>query len=165
MTDTLAILLRVAGVGLILLAVLHVPIGRRLKWREEASLLSPVNASIFRVHTFFICLVLVMMGLPCLLDPSVFLEGSRAGAWLAWSFSVFWAVRLYFQWFVYPIDLWRGKKMETIVHASFTAVWLSLALLFAVCGMSQADALKASARSSPNTKQAIKNPGSTPPFR
>lgn len=138
MIETLAILLRVAGAGLILLAGLHVPIGRRLKWREEALLLSPVNAAIFRVHAFFICVVLVMMGLPCLVDPSVFLERSRASSWLAWSFSVFWSIRLFVQWFVYPRDLWRGKRMETIVHGWFTVLWFSLAVLFAVCGAWQA---------------------------
>lgn len=125
--------------------------------------MSPVNASIFRVHTFFICFELVMMGLPCLVDPSVFLENSRAGAWLAWSFSVFWTTRLFFQWFVYPADLWRGKKLETIVHASFTALWLSLAVLFAVCGVWQTAWVRVSARSSPNAKQVIENPDSRSP--
>ena len=137
MKDALTVLLRVAGVGLILLAWLHVPIGRRLKWREDAARLSVVNASIFRVHTFFICFTLVMMGMPCLLEPSVFLETSDAGAWLAWSFSAFWATRLFFQWYVYPRDLWRGKRTETVVHAWLTIVWLSLATLFAACGMWQ----------------------------
>ena len=137
MSETLSLLLRIAGAGLILLAGLHVPIGRHLKWREEAARLSLVNASIFRVHTFFICLVLVMMGLPCLLDPLVFLQSSRAGAWLAWSFSAFWTIRLFFQWFVYPKELWRGKRMETLVHAWFTLVWISLAALFALCGLWQ----------------------------
>src|SRR5690349_4280776 len=112
MSETLPILLRIAGAGLILLAVVHVPIGRHLKWREEGSRMSLVNASIFRVHTCFICFVLVMMGLPCLLDPAAFLQRSRAGAWLAWSFSAFWATRLYFQWFVYPWNLWSGKRFE-----------------------------------------------------
>ena len=137
MIETLAILLRVAGAGLILLAGLHVPIGRHLKWHEEGARMSLVNASIFRVHAIFICLVLVMMGLPCLLDPSVFLESSRAGAWLAWSFSVFWSIRLFFQWCVYPRDLWRGKRMETLLHVWFTFVWAYLAVLFAVCGLWQ----------------------------
>ena len=41
MTETLTILLRVAGTGLILLAGLHVPIGRHLKWREEGARLGP----------------------------------------------------------------------------------------------------------------------------
>ena len=67
-----------AGAGLILLAILHIPIGRHLKWREDVAQLTPVNASIFHVHNFFICVVLVMMGLPCLFDPMTFLEKSRA---------------------------------------------------------------------------------------
>ena len=134
MIETLINLLRVAGVGLILLAGLHLPIGRYLKWREEGARLSLVNASIFRVHTFFICFLLVMMGLPCLLDPLVFLESSRAGTWLTWSYSVFWTTRLFFQWFVYPSELWRGKKMETIAHVWVTIVWIYLSALFTVCG-------------------------------
>jgi hypothetical protein len=137
MMEKLTILLRLAGAGLILLAGLHWPIGRHLKWREEGARLSLVNASIFRVHTFFICLVLVIMGLPCLLDPAIFLEHSRAGAWLAWSFSVFWMIRLLFQWFIYPWELWRGKRMETIVHVLCTFVWGLLSALFALCGLSQ----------------------------
>jgi hypothetical protein len=137
MKDALTVLLRVAGAGLILLAWLHLPIGRHLKWCEDAARLSPVNAAIFHVHTFFICLVLVMMGLPCLLEPAVFLETSGAGGWLAWSYAAFWITRLFFQWFVYPRDLWRGKRMETIVHAWLTIVWVSLAALFAACGMWQ----------------------------
>ena len=137
MVEILSILLRIAGLGLILLAGLHVPIGRRLKWREEGARLTLVNASIFRVHTFFICFVLVMMGLPCLLAPSIFLENSHASNWLTWSFSVFWTVRLFFQWFVFPWELWRGKRMETVVHVWFTFVWASLSVLFAVCGLWQ----------------------------
>ena len=130
-------LLRIAGVGLILLALVHIPIGKHLSWREDCARLTPVNASIFHVHTLFICLVLVMMGLPSLLDPAVFLERSRAGAWLSWSFAVFWTIRLYCQWFVYGADLWRGKRLETAVHWVFSSLWLSLAALFAACGFWQ----------------------------
>ena len=138
MIDILNILLRIAGAGLILLAILHIPMSRRLNWREDGGRMSPVNASIFRVHTWFICFVLVMMGLPCLLEPGAFLEASRAGAWMAWSFSGFWILRLFFQWFVYPRELWSGKRMETILHVWFTIVWASLAMLFATCGLWQA---------------------------
>ena len=137
MIEVLTILLRIAGAGLLLLAVLHVPIGKQLKWSEDAKRLTPVNAAIFHVHTFFICVVLVMMGLPCLLEPGIFLEKSRAGVWLSWSISGFWTLRLYFQWFVYQADLWRGKRMETVVHVWFTIVWSALALLFAACAMLQ----------------------------
>lgn len=142
MIELLEILLRIAGAGLIALALLHLPIGQRLNWRDDVSRLSSVNASIFHVHTFFICLVLVLMGAPCLLDPQVFLAPSRAGSWLAWSISFFWVARLYCQWFVYQADLWRGKRMETTVHWLFTCIWTLLAGLFTACGCVQAGWLR-----------------------
>lgn len=142
MIETLSMPVRVAGAVLILLAGLHVPIGRHLKWREESERLSPTNAAIFHVHTFFICFVMMMMGLPCLAEPSIFLEKSHAGAWLAWSFSTFWAIRLFVQWFVFPKELWRGKRLETVVHICFSVIWTALSALFTACGFCQAGWLK-----------------------
>lgn len=137
MTSALAVLLRVAGSVLLLLAALHAPISRRLKWRQESLRLSPVNAAVFRVHALFICLMLVLMGLPCIADPWVFLERTRAGAWLAWTFAAFWAARLYVQWFVFPQSLWRSQRFEAQIHIIFTAIWLFLAGLFSACGARQ----------------------------
>lgn len=138
MIGILNILLPTAGAGLLLLAILHLPIGKKLKWAEDARKLTPVNQSIFHVHTFFICLVLVLMGLPCLLEPAIFLNPTRAGAWMSWSFAVFWLIRLYFQWFVYQSELWRAKPLETAVHVWFTLVWAAIAGLFTTCGLWQA---------------------------
>jgi len=90
MISLLPILLRIAGGGLILLALLHIPIGRKLRWSEDSRNLTPVNAAVFQVHTFFICLVLGLMGLPCLMEPAVFLTPTRAGTWVSWSFATFW---------------------------------------------------------------------------
>jgi len=133
MIEVLTILLRLAGGGLILLAILHIPIGRRLKWKEDAKNLSPENEQIFHVHAFFVCLCLVLMGLPCLVAPEIFIEPSAAGRWLAGSLAAFWTVRLYCQFFVYRADLWRGKRLETFMHWWFSVVWLSLAALFGAC--------------------------------
>lgn len=125
-----------------LLAVLHVPIGHHLHWREEAARLSPVNADIFRVHALFICLVLVGMGLPCLLEPSVLIERSRAGVWASWLLTGFWASRLYCQWFVYRRELWRGRRFETAIHWIFTGVWTALTVLFTLCAIRQSGWLR-----------------------
>lgn len=138
MIDVLPILLRIAGAGLILLAFLHIPIGRQLGWREDGKKLQAANEAIFHVHTFFICLLLVIMGLPCLLEPTIFLTPTRAGAWISWSFAGFWTLRLYFQHFVYPASLWRGKRLETILHGVFTLIWIALSALFTACGALQA---------------------------
>ena len=138
MTSLLEPALRVAGAGMIALALLHVPIARRLGWQEDARRMSPVNAAVFRVHAFFICLVLVGMGLPCLVEPGVFLERSRAGAWASWGGAAFWGARWWCQWFVYPAELWRGKPLETRLHRVFTALWIALTAVFTLCGLRQA---------------------------
>jgi hypothetical protein len=142
MISALTILLRLAGAGLILLAIMHWPIAKELNWREELKRLSPTNRSIFYVHNFFICVLLVIMGLPCLLDPGVFLENTRASAWLTWSFCGFWALRLYCQFFVYQPVLWRGKRRETALHYGFSCAWLGLVLLFGACGLWQKGVLQ-----------------------
>jgi hypothetical protein len=138
MSETLLIPLRITGAGLILLAILHVPIGRKLMWREQAARMSPENEAIFHVHAFFICVLLVMMGLPSLLEPSVFLEKSRAAMWVSWLVCGFWFLRLYCQWFVYGSNLWRGKRLETVMHFWFTAVWIWLVVVYGACGALQA---------------------------
>ncbi len=81
MIEILSFLLRFAGLGLILLAFLHIPMTTRLKWKEDAALMSQLNEAVFHVHTFFICMTVIAMGLPCLLDPGVLLEKSRAALW------------------------------------------------------------------------------------
>lgn len=142
MNEFLTILLRVAGAGLVSLAFLHIPIGRTLKWKEDGRKLSSVNEQIFHVHTFFLCLIILLMALPCLFMPSVFLTKSPAGLWVAASFTLFWATRLYFQFFIYRADLWRGKHMETVMHYLFALVWLTLTALFGACVAVQLDWLR-----------------------
>ncbi len=134
MIDVLAPCLRVAGAGLLALAILNIPLARKLRWREESARMSPFTASVFLVHAFFIGLVLVAMGLPCLLDPHALLDGSRAAGWGCWSMAAFWTARLWCQWFVYRPAWWRGKRLETFLHWWSTAAWLYLAALFTVCG-------------------------------
>ena len=137
MIDTLAILLRLAGAGLIGLAFLHIPMATKLKWRDDAAKMSRLNEAVFHVHTIFICLVLVAMGLPCLLDPGVLLEKTRAGAWGAWTLCLFWAYRLWCQWFTYKPAWWKGLRFETSMHWLFSGVWLFLSVLFGLCGAVQ----------------------------
>jgi hypothetical protein len=137
MNEILSLLLRVAGAGLILLAFAHIPIGKILKWKEDGRKLSPVNEQVFHVHTLFLCLIIFLMGLPCLLAPSILLEKSPAGLWVTGSFAVFWAARMYSQFFIYRSDLWRGKRLETFVHFLFAIIWISLAFLFGLCAAIQ----------------------------
>lgn len=122
--SVLEILLRIAGASQIVLALAHLSFGRRFDWRNELARLSLLNRQIFQVHCFFICLVLVLMGLLGLCAPAALLERSRLGLLVAAGLTVFWGARLWMQWFVYDASLWRGKRFETAAHAAFSVLWM-----------------------------------------
>jgi hypothetical protein len=128
---SLALHLKLAGLGLILLAFAHLAFPRRFQWREELARLSPLNRQMFQVHVFFIALVLVLFGgLSLFLTEALLLPGPLSRA-VVGSFVLFWALRLYVQLFVYDRALWRGHRFNTVVHVCFTAFWAYLVGVYA----------------------------------
>src|SRR4051812_23097675 len=69
----LDLLLRMAGVSLIVLSLFHALLWRVLAWDREMGRLSPLNARVFAVHTFFIAFVLGALGLLSLTKPQLLL--------------------------------------------------------------------------------------------
>ncbi len=128
--STLALLLRITGVGMIALAIAHRPIARRLDWKKDVKQLAPTNEAIFHSHLFFLCLALVLLGTALLFDAGAFVERSRLGQWIAGMLLVFWSFRLYRQWFGFPQSLWRGKRLETRIHFVFTVIWIAVVSVF-----------------------------------
>ena len=124
--------LQSAGAAQILLALSHLAFPRRFRWREELSRLSQMNREMFRVHTLFVALTVLLMGVPMLIDPGAWLERTRLGTWAAIGFTVFWGIRLVIQWFGYSSELWRGRRFETWVHIAFTLLWTAFTTLGAV---------------------------------
>jgi hypothetical protein len=119
----LTLLLRLTGLSQLVLASTHLYFARRFNWREEARRMMRLNEQIFHVHTFFICLILVMMGLLSSMAPEALLQPSLLGRWVDSGLALFWLARLVCQWFVYDSELWRGKTPETVVHVIFTFTW------------------------------------------
>lgn len=131
MTITLLLwAIRICGVGQLVLAPLHLAFAKRLRWKEEAGRMSPVNETIFHVHTLFVCFALVLFGAVSLVDPAALLAPQAAARWLTGGIAVFWALRLYCQFFVFRSGLWRGKRFETAMHAVFTLSWTGLAAVY-----------------------------------
>ena len=118
--------LRIAGALQILLALLHLAFPKRFKWKEELARLSPLNRQIFLVHTFFICVVLTLIGALSLLAANTLLEPSRLSRLVLGGFATFWGLRLLCQFFVYDASLWRGQRFNTVMHALFSLLWLYL---------------------------------------
>jgi len=129
--------LRIAGALLLGLAALHVPIAWRLRWREELTKVSYLTRQIFWVHTGFIVLLLIMMGLLGLAFAPMLTAPSGLARIVLSGLAAFWAVRLYTQWFVYDRAHWRGDRFNTCVHFAMTGLWAYLAGVFAWAAWNQ----------------------------
>jgi hypothetical protein len=127
---TLELHLRVVGLLLVSLAGLHVFFPRRFHWREEFARISLLNRQIFYVHCFFLALVLALIGLLCLLAPAALTQPTLLAQLLLAGLTLFWALRLAFQWFVYDRRLWLGQPFNTLVHFLFTGLWLYFTSVF-----------------------------------
>ncbi len=121
--------LKVTGFVLLLLGLLHIIFPRYFKWKSELAPLSLINRQLMEVHTFFIALVVLLMGLLCLTTTSADWS-TPMGKLIAIGFAAFWIIRLVFQFLYYSPALWRGKRFETIVHVGFSLLWVYLSTLF-----------------------------------
>ena len=127
----LTIQIEVAGGLLVVLALLHAAFPRYFRWQHELAPLGLLTRQIMYVHTFFVALMVLLMGLLCLSSSSELL-GTRLGHRVALGMAVFWLARLLVQFFGYSPALWRGKRFETGVHLLFSLLWAYLTGLFAV---------------------------------
>ena len=121
--------LNIIGVVLIVLGLVHVIFPKYFRWKEELQQLSLINKQMMEVHTFFIALVVVLMGILCLTSANELIESSL-GKNIALGLGIFWGFRLFVQLFIYSSKLWKGKVFETIVHIVFTCLWLYLTIVF-----------------------------------
>jgi hypothetical protein len=129
--ETLLLHLRVAGVLLALLVVVHAFVPGRLRWGEELPRLSLVNRQIFEVHTFFIVLVLALSSTLLLTSSDALLAPSRLSRALLLGLTIFWGLRMLMQWFYYSPALWRGNRFNTVAHCVFSSVWVYMTATFA----------------------------------
>lgn len=69
------------------------------------------------------------MGLLCL-TSGYDLTHTALGHRICLGLGVFWGIRLFFQFFVYDAQLWRGKTLETIIHILFSGMWMYFTFVF-----------------------------------
>lgn len=111
------------------LALIHVIFPKYFNWKEELKPLSLINRQMMTVHTFFIALVVFMMGLLCL-TSSIELIETKLGKTISLGLGIFWSIRLFIQFFGYSSELWKGKTFETTVHILFSLFWTYLSVVF-----------------------------------
>jgi hypothetical protein len=117
------------GVLLIILAFVHIIFPKYFKWKQELKSLSLINQQMMTIHTFFIALVVFLMGLLCLISATE-LADTKLGKTISLGLAIFWTIRLIVQFFGYSPQLWKGKTFETIVHILFSAFWVYINIIF-----------------------------------
>lgn len=119
----------IAGILLVLLAALHATFPKYFKWEAELLPLSLINRQMFYIHTFFIALSLLLMGLLCI-TSAYELASTPLGKKVSLGLALFWIARLAIQFFGYSSELWKGKKFETAIHVIFSLLWFYFCWVF-----------------------------------
>ena len=120
---------KIVGVSLIGLSLIHILFPTYFNWKEELKNLSLMNRQMMKVHTFFIGLVVFLIGALCLHSHEDLIN-TKLGKTISLGIGVFWFIRLCFQIFIYSGKLWKGKRFETTVHIIFTIFWIYLTIIF-----------------------------------
>jgi len=124
--------LKIVGTLLVLLGVAHCYFPKRFGWKDELARLSLLNRQIFLVHTFFIALTLVLMGSITALYAKALLEPSPVNRAILACAAIFWACRLFVQFFVYDSKLWKGNAFNTWMHVLFSCFWIYLVATYSI---------------------------------
>ena len=123
-TAALELHLRTVGVLLLAIAALGVYVHRYFGWGAEIQRLTLLTRQVFVIHSAFVTVVLVMLGLllachaPALLAPGPLPRALLVGL------LVMWSARMLAQWFFYDPRLWRGNRLHTFMHVLFSAIYL-----------------------------------------
>ena len=121
--------IQIIGVAFIFLGAVHVIFPKYFKWKTELKKLSLINKELMEVHTFFVALIVVLIGVLCVSSAEELIT-TNLGQKICLGLSFFWGCRLVIQFFGYSAELWKGKTFETIVHVFFSCFWLYLTVLF-----------------------------------
>jgi hypothetical protein len=121
--------LKVIGIILIGLSLVHLIFPKYFKWETELSSLSLINRQMMYVHTFFIAIVVFLFGVLCV-TSSHDLVATELGKRISLGLGIFWTARLFIQFFGYSSTLWRGKTFETGIHILFSLLWAYFSIVF-----------------------------------
>ena len=114
--------LKIIGILMIILSLVHIIFPVCFEWKKELHTISLMNRQMMYVHTFFIALTVLLMGLLCLTSAKELTE-TVLGKKIVAGFCLFWMIRLVIQFFGYSSKLWKGKKFETLIHVLFSLLW------------------------------------------
>lgn len=120
---------KIAGVLLMILALLHFYFPKYFSWKQELGKISLINRQIMYVHSFFIAFAVFLIGLLAFTSAGELMQ-TALGRRISLGIGIFWGARFIIQFFGYSSKLWKGKAFETTVHIVMAVFWAYLTALF-----------------------------------
>lgn len=120
---------KIIGCLLISLSLIHLIFPSYFNWSDNLKSVSLINRQMMYVHTFFIALMVFLIGVLCLTSSDDLVQ-TTLGKRITFALGVFWVCRLIIQFFGYSSVLWKGKKFETAVHIFLSVFWTYLSVIF-----------------------------------
>jgi hypothetical protein len=138
----LPVLLRIAGISLVVLSLFHAVLWRKLDWGLEIGRMSPLNARVFAVHTFFVAFVLCALGLLTAVQPELLLAPSDLARLLLYAVVLFWIARLLIQPLVFDRVMVTGWTRSRVLRIGATLLWLGYVAVYGAALRIQLEALR-----------------------
>ncbi|CAN5726898.1 hypothetical protein BH11VER1_BH11VER1_21660 [soil metagenome] len=109
--------LRIVAVAQIALAALSLCLPRILDWKADLGRMSLLVRDVFKIHSWFIALTLVIWGvLTWRFAPEMAHAPTDLSRWLCAAIGIFWGIRCILQWAHYDSSHWRGIPSRTLIH-------------------------------------------------
>jgi hypothetical protein len=106
------------------IAVLNLFLARLLNWREAILQMPLLVREVFRVHAWFISIMLAIFATMTFRFSRQMAEGADPVCqWLAASIGLFWLIRTVLQVTYYSSSHWRGQMGRTVAHVALLAVY------------------------------------------
>ncbi len=130
--NLLLVLLRLAGASLVGLAIFHVVLWRAFDWGRELEGLSPLSARVFVVHTLYLVLVILGLGLLSLLRPGLLIVPGELARLLLGFIVVFWVARLVLQPLAFDSVIPAGWARHPVVRVGACLLWAGYAAVYGI---------------------------------
>ncbi|MEY4904442.1 MAG: hypothetical protein RLZZ292_2257 [Bacteroidota bacterium] len=121
--------LKIIGLLFIALSLVHVIFPNYFDWKKDLAPLQLINRQMMYVHTFFVALVVLLMGVLCWTSAEDLIH-TLLEKRICLGFALFWTLRLMVQFVGYSSELWKGKRFETVVHIFFSLFWAYVSAIF-----------------------------------
>ncbi|MFJ5970756.1 hypothetical protein [Streptomyces sp. NPDC093060] len=129
---TLTSQLRLVGLALVGMGLLHVVLPRILGWPGDLGDSSLLTHQVSYAHVFFIGLTCVLLGALPLAFSRELVSGAPLPTALLCGQTLFWGLRWVMEFAYFSPRLWRGHRLRTAGHLALSVLWTWVTAVFAL---------------------------------